>query len=56
MESSLIDKSEPTSFPNSAYGSEFLEEEILHALKTSFLNSIVKELTQDQFQKKIWKC
>ena len=51
MESSLIDKSEPTSFPNSAYGSEFLEEEILHALKTSFFEFIVNRINADQFPK-----
>lgn len=51
MESSLIDKSEPTSFPNSAYGSEFLEEEILHALKTSFFEFIVNRINANQFPK-----
>lgn len=51
MESSLIDKSEPTSFPNSAYGSEFLEEEILHALKTSFFEFIVNRINAEQFPK-----
>ena len=51
MESSLIDKSEPTSFPNTAYGSEFIEEEIIHALKTSFFEFIVNRINADQFPK-----
>lgn len=51
MESSLIDKSEPTSFPNSIYGSEYLEEEIIHALKTSFFEFIVNRINADQFPK-----
>ncbi|OJX36632.1 MAG: hypothetical protein BGO87_12595 [Flavobacteriia bacterium 40-80] len=51
MDGSLIDKSEPTSFPNSVYGSEFLEEEILHALKTSFFEFIVNRINADQFPK-----
>jgi len=51
MESSLIDKSEPTSFPNIAYGSEFIEEEIIHALKTSFFEFIVNRINADQFPK-----
>lgn len=51
MDSSLIDKSEPTSFPNSLYGSEFLEEEILHALKTSFFEFIVNRINAQQFPK-----
>lgn len=49
MDSSLIDKSEPMSFPNSVYGSEFLEEEIIHALKTSFFEFIVNRINADQF-------
>lgn len=51
MESSLIDKSELTSFPNSIYGSEYLEEEIIHALKTSFFEFIVNRINADQFPK-----
>ena len=49
MESSLIDKSEPTSFPNSIYGSEYLEEEIIHALKTSFFEFIVNRINSEKF-------
>jgi len=51
MESSLIDKLEPTSFPNSPFGSDFLEEEILHALKTSFFEFIVNRINAEQFPK-----
>lgn len=51
MDSSLIDKSEPTSFQNSAYNEEYLEEEIIHALKTSFFEFIVNRINADQFPK-----
>lgn len=51
MDSSLIDKVEPTSFPNSIYGSEFLEEEIIHALKTSFFEFVVNRTNAEQLPK-----
>lgn len=51
MDSSLIDKAEPTSFPNSIYGSEFLEEEIIHALKTSFFEFVVNRTNAEQLPK-----
>lgn len=51
MDSSLIDKSEPTSFPNSVYGSEYSEDEVLHALKTSFFEFIVNRINAEQFPK-----
>src|SRR5690606_3140788 len=51
MDSSLIDKADNQSFPNSVYGSEFLEEEILHALKSSFFEFIVNRINAEQFPK-----
>lgn len=51
MDSSLIDKVEPASFPNSIYGSEFLEEEIIHALKTSFFEFVVNRTNAEQLPK-----
>lgn len=51
MDSSLIDKADNLSFPNSVYGSEFIEEEILHALKSSFFEFIVNRINADQFPK-----
>ncbi|MEO5775305.1 MAG: AAA domain-containing protein [Flavobacterium sp.] len=49
MDSSLIDKTDNLSFPNSVYGSEFFEEEILHALKSSFFEFIVNRINAEQF-------
>jgi predicted DNA helicase len=51
MDSSLIDKADRLSFPNSIYGSEFIEDEILHALKSSFFEFIVNRINADQFPK-----
>lgn len=51
MDSSLIDKADNLSFPNSIYGSEFMEDEILHALKSSFFEFIVNRINADQFPK-----
>lgn len=51
MDSSLIDKFELTSFPNSIYGKEFSEEEIVHALKSSFFEFIVNKINAEQFPK-----
>lgn len=51
MDSSLIDKADNQSFPNSVYGSEFSEEEILHALKSSFFEFIVNRINAEQFPK-----
>ncbi len=51
MDSSLIDKSDPDSFPNSLYGSDFLEDEIIHALKSSFFEFIVNRINAGQFPK-----
>lgn len=49
IDSSLIDKADKNSFPNSVYGSDFLEEEILHALKSSFFEFIVSRINTNQF-------
>jgi predicted DNA helicase len=51
MDSALIDKADNQSFPNSVYGSEFIEEEILHALKSSFFEFIVNRINADLFPK-----
>ena len=51
MDSSLIDKEDKTSFLNSIYGSEFSEEEIIHALKSSFFEFIVNRINAEQFPK-----
>jgi predicted DNA helicase len=51
MDSSLIDKEDSFSFPNSIYGSEFTEDEILHALKSSFFEFIVTRINTEQFPK-----
>ncbi len=51
MDSSLIDKADKSSFPNTVYGSEFLEEEIILALKSSFFEFIVNRINTEQFPK-----
>lgn len=51
MDSSLIDKADKSSFPNTVYGADFLEEEILHALKFSFFEFIVNRIDTEQFPK-----
>ncbi|MCA6433522.1 MAG: S1 RNA-binding domain-containing protein, partial [Cytophagales bacterium] len=51
MDSSLIDKADKSSFPNTVYGADFLEEEILHALKSSFFEFIVNRINAEQFPK-----
>lgn len=49
MDSSLIDKEDPKSFPNSVYGHGFTENEIIHALKTSFFEFLIKRIEDNQF-------
>lgn len=49
MDSSLIDESDPKSFPKSQYGYEFTKEEIQHALKTSFFEFIINRIETSQF-------
>lgn len=49
MDSSLIDEKEPASFPKSIYGNSYLMDEIIHALKTSFFEFIIKRIETGQF-------
>lgn len=49
MDSSLIDEREAGSFPKSPYGANFLQDEIIHALKTSFFEFIINRINADRF-------
>ena len=49
MDSSLIDKEDRNSFPNSVYGNGYTDDEIAHALKTSFFEFIIKRIETKQF-------
>ena len=51
MDSSLIDEREAVSFPNSPFGSNFLKDDIIHALKTSFFEFIINRISADRFPK-----
>jgi superfamily I DNA and/or RNA helicase len=51
MDSSLIDENDPKSFPKSQYGFGFTQDEIQHALKTSFFEFIINRIDVDQFPK-----
>lgn len=51
MDSSLIDKSDPDSFPNSPYGLGYSENDIVSALKTSFFEFIVDRINTNQYPK-----
>ena len=51
MDSSLLDKNDKNSFPNSIYGYGFTEDEIARALKTSFFEFIVNRIDIDLFPK-----
>ncbi|CAF4075530.1 unnamed protein product [Rotaria sp. Silwood2] len=51
MDSSLIDPADPKSFPRSEYGFGFTQEEILHALKTSFFEFLIRRSEIDEFPK-----
>jgi len=51
MDSSLIDERDPKSFPNSIYGTDYTQTEIIHALKTSFFEFIINKLEIGQFPK-----
>lgn len=51
MDNSLIDENSPGSFPKSEYGYEFTQEEILHALKTSFFEFLIKRIETGGFPK-----
>lgn len=49
MDSSLIDKEDLNSFPNSVYGNGYTGDEIAHALKTSFFEFIINRIESKQF-------
>lgn len=51
IDSSLIDEKEPTSFPKSQFGSGFTQDEIVHALKTSFFEFIINRIKTEKFPK-----
>ena len=51
IDTSLIDEKEPGSFPKSIYGSNFTQDEIVHALKTSFFEFIINRIEANQFPK-----
>lgn len=51
MDSSLIDPNDPKSFPRSEFGYGYLQEEIVHALKTSFFEFLINRIKQDRFPK-----
>lgn len=49
MDSSLIDPKDPNSFPRSEFGFGFLQEEIIHALKTSFFEFLINRIKANKF-------
>jgi len=49
MDSSLIDPTDPKSFPKSEFGYGFLQEEITHALKTSFFEFLINRIKNNTF-------
>ncbi|MFC4818102.1 AAA domain-containing protein [Flavobacterium sp. GCM10023249] len=49
MDSSLIDREDLNSFPNSIYGMGYAQEEIIHALKTSFFEFLINRIEGEQF-------
>ncbi len=49
IDSTLIDEKDPKSFPKSPYGAGFLQEEIAHALKTSFFEFLINRVEHKQF-------
>jgi superfamily I DNA and/or RNA helicase len=49
IDGSLLDPSEKNSFPNTKYGSKFLEVDIQHALRTSFFEFLVKRIENNMF-------
>lgn len=51
MDSSLIDENDPGSFPKSYYGQDFLQDDIVHALKTSFFEFIINRIKSGNFPK-----
>jgi superfamily I DNA and/or RNA helicase/predicted RNA-binding protein with RPS1 domain len=51
MDSSLIDINDPKSFPKSEYGTGFSQDEIIHALKTSFFEFLINRIENGGFPK-----
>jgi superfamily I DNA and/or RNA helicase/ribosomal protein S1 len=49
MDSSLIDPQDANSFPRTEYGSGFLQDEIIHALKTSFFEFLINRIKAKKF-------
>ena len=49
IDSSLIDPKDPNSFPRSEFGFGFLQEEIIHALKTSFFEFLINRIKANKF-------
>lgn len=51
IDGSLLDSDEKNSFPNSKFGSKFLDRDIQHALRTSFFEFLVNRIDKDLFPK-----
>jgi predicted RNA-binding protein with RPS1 domain/DNA polymerase III delta prime subunit len=51
MDSTLIDPNDPKSFPKSEFGYGFLQDEINHALKTSFFEFLIRKINAGEFPK-----
>jgi superfamily I DNA and/or RNA helicase len=51
IDGSLLDPSEKHSFPNSKFGAKYIEEDIQHALKTSFFEFLVNRIEGNIFPK-----
>ncbi len=51
IDGSLLDSNEKSSFPNSRFGSKFLEQDVQHALRTSFFEYLVKKIEHQTFPK-----
>ncbi len=51
MDSSLIDPNDPKSFPKSEFGYGYLQDEITHALKTSFFEFLINKIKHGEFPK-----
>ncbi|WP_445957301.1 AAA domain-containing protein [Yeosuana sp.] len=51
IDGSLLDPNEKHSFPNTKFGSKYLEEDIQHALRTSFFEFLVNRIKGENFPK-----
>jgi len=49
IDGSLLDSNESSSFPNSKFGSKFLDKDIQHALRTSFFEFLVNRISSGKF-------